>query len=64
MYNQVCQELFVAKETTQNSVEIPTDHELVIGQKSSKILEELDKMVDSLSAIKKISARGWKTSGC
>ena len=42
VYNQVRQELFVAEETTQNSVEIPTDHELVTVQKFCEILKTLE----------------------
>ena len=56
-YSQVRQELFVAEETTQNSVKIPTDHELMIGQKSSEILKRLDKMIDSLSTVKDLGVQ-------
>ena len=57
MYNHVRQELFVAEETTQNSVNIPTDHELVTLQKSSEILKTLHKMIDSPSTTKDLGVQ-------
>ena len=51
MHNQVRQEFFVAKETTQQPVEIPTDDELVIEQRSSEILKKLGETIDSVSTM-------------
>ena len=39
------------EETTQHPVEIPTDDELVIEQRSSEILKKLDEMIDRVSTM-------------
>ena len=51
------QELLVAEQTTQNLVEIPTDHELVTLQKSSEILKNLNTMIDALSTTKDLGVQ-------
>ena len=48
-------EQLVAKETTQNTVEVPTDHKLVVGQMS--FLEQHDNLIDYVSPLNDLGAR-------